>query len=406
MPDTRLLSRNPGLRELLAAQLISEAGTWLAYVAVTVAVYARTGSAAWVSATLLVGFAPNVLLAPVAGVLADRLPRRALLIGSDLSGALVFAAFPLATGPLQLVALAALAGAIAAISRPALQSSVPNLVREDDLERANAALQTTATLGLTGGPLLAALLVSAIGTGVVFAANALSFAISACLIARLPRERFQVARAVEESLRHAAAAGFRIFTRNRILTVLLASWVLACVGAGALNVGEILLAEQAFHAGTSGFGLLASSCGAGLMLGSWASARMLYGRNPLPVYAVGLAICALGDGAAALAPSIWVAAAFAAVGGFGNGLFMAGKNIVLQRAVPDALRGRAFALLYGSGDAAMGGGMIVAGLVGAGFGARTLWGLGAVAFALAAAAVLLAQPRRQLVAPALGEASL
>ena len=68
-----LIAANPALRNLLAAQFVSEAGTWIAYVALTVAVYQRTGSAAWVSAVLLAGFLPSVVLAPLVGRAVDRL---------------------------------------------------------------------------------------------------------------------------------------------------------------------------------------------------------------------------------------------------------------------------------------------------------------------------------------------
>jgi MFS family permease len=395
MVDKGLLARNAGLRGLLTALLISEAGTWIAYVALTVAVYAKTGSPAWVSVVLLAGFAPNVVLAPVVGVLADRVSRRRLLIVSDLCGAAVFAVAPFVVEAWQLVALAAVAGAAAAVFRPTLMSAVPNLVEESDLERANGALQTMSNLGLAAGPALAGVMVAATGTGIAFAANAASFAASALLVARLPGHRFQSADRGEESIGDAAANGFRIFTRNRMLAILLGSWMLMGLAAGAINVGEILLAKETFGAGTAGFGLLASCCGAGLVLGSFLSARLLEGRDSVRLYGAGLAVSALAFGGAAVAPALWVAAGLAICGGFGNGLLIAAKSVVLQRAVPDDLRGRAFALIFGCGDAAMGAGMVVAGIVAAAFGARALWGAGAVALALAALATLAAHPRRR-----------
>ncbi len=264
-------------------------------------------------------------------------------------------------------------------------------------------LQTTATAGLAAGPLVAGVLVATAGTGIVFEANAASFVVSALLIARLPGHRFQATRPAGPSTGRSATRGLSLFAHERTLRVLLVSWVLACLAAAAVNVGEILLAKETFGAGTAGFGLLASSCGAGLVLGSWASARALAGREPLSVFAAGLGLGALAFGAAAAAPSIWLAAPLALAGGVGNGLLLAGKTLVLQRAVADDVRGSAFALFYGAGSAAMGVGMILAGVVGAGFGPRVLWESGAVLLALAAAATLSARP---MLRPAHSESRL
>ncbi len=97
----KLIADNPGLRELLAAQLVSEAGTWIAYVALTVDIYARTGSPAWVSAVLLAAFVPTVVLAPVVGTLVDRMSRRTLMVASDLCSALIFTALAFVADPVR-----------------------------------------------------------------------------------------------------------------------------------------------------------------------------------------------------------------------------------------------------------------------------------------------------------------
>ena len=76
----RLISAHPVLRRLLVARLVSEAGTWIAYVALTVAVYDATKSPVWVSAVLLAGFVPAAALAPVIGRIVDRVPRESARI--------------------------------------------------------------------------------------------------------------------------------------------------------------------------------------------------------------------------------------------------------------------------------------------------------------------------------------
>ena len=88
---------------------------------------------------------------------------------------------------------------------------------------------------------------------------------------------------------------------------------------------------------------------------------------------------------AAVSPDIWVAAACAAGAGFGNGVLLAGRANTVQTLVPDALRGRTFALIYAGADAAMCAGMVLAGLALGVVGARGVWLAAAALIALAAA---------------------
>src|SRR5262249_59768551 len=105
---------------------------------------------------------------------------------------------------------------------------------------------------------------------------------------------FQVAPSGDEPVAEAATAGVKLLARERVLALLFGSWVLACLAGGVVNVGEILLAKATFGAGTAGFGLLASCCGAGLVLGSVLSPRLLDGRDSTLLYPAGLATAALG----------------------------------------------------------------------------------------------------------------
>src|ERR687895_1767329 len=103
------------LREVQSFRLLSLAtvgsafGTWLAFVALTIDVYDRTGSAVWVSALLIADFLPAIVIGLAAGALVDRLPRRRLMIASDLARFGIFVALPFANDPALVVVLAAAA---------------------------------------------------------------------------------------------------------------------------------------------------------------------------------------------------------------------------------------------------------------------------------------------------------
>jgi len=127
-----LLRKAPDLRLLFLASLASSVGTWLAIVALVVDVFDRTGSAPWVSALLVVEFAPLVLIGLAAGPLIDRLPRRRVLVAADLARAGLFCVIPFATSALQIVLLALAVGVATSAFRPAVYAGLPNLVEDGE----------------------------------------------------------------------------------------------------------------------------------------------------------------------------------------------------------------------------------------------------------------------------------
>ena len=390
-----LLRKSPALRAIVLSRLLSVAGTWLAYVALTVDIYARTGSGLWVSAVLFAGFAPSVAGAVLLAPLVDRLERKRLLIGSELVGVAVFVALVFTGSPLLVVALAGLAGLGAALFQPALAAALPNLVEEGDLTATNSLTQTVATAGLAAGPVLAGVLISAFGVRAAYAVNAGSFLVSAGLLARIPARKLHSERRLGEGHLRQLRDGAHALIDAPLLRSVLGAYVLSSAAAAGINVGEILLAKSVFHAGTLGFGLLASAGGVGLVCGSLASARVL-DRWPAPaVFAAALVLAGAGFAAAALAPTIRIAAVFACGAGIANGLFVAAVTLVVQRAVSDEIRGRVFALLGAGGETAMGLGMFAAGFVAA-TGARTLW-LAAAGLLVGAALVAARGARARLV---------
>ena len=155
-----LLREARDLRLLFLATLASSIGTWLALVALVIDVYDRTGSAAWVSALLLVEFAPLVVIGLMVGPLLDRFSRRLVLVVADLARVLVFCIIPFATGSLQIILLALVAGVATSFFRPAAYAGLPNLVSEGELPRANGLLQSAENATLAVGPVLGGLLVA------------------------------------------------------------------------------------------------------------------------------------------------------------------------------------------------------------------------------------------------------
>ncbi len=177
------------VRRLALARLISITGGAAAFAALNFTVYERTGSAAWLSASLLLTFGVSGVFAPLGGMLGDRFDRKRVMIASDLAGAACFLALAFVHEPVLLLALGFVAAVVEAPFWSASAAAVPNLVGKDDLAWANGLLQVGGNAGIMLGPALGGVLLAAIGPGMVFGANAFSFVVSAAIIATV-RGRF------------------------------------------------------------------------------------------------------------------------------------------------------------------------------------------------------------------------
>ena len=381
-----LLRKVQSFRLLALATLGSAVGTWLAFVALTIDVYDRTGSAVWVSALLIADFLPAILIGLAAAALVDRLPRRRLMIASDLVRVAIFAALPFANDATTIVGLAAIAGLATGFFRPALYAGLPNLLPDEDLPHANSLLQTIENLAWALGPVIGGVLVAAAGPESAYWINSVTFLLSAALLAGIPDRLLQAAPAVGRGYWADLADGYRLVRNSRALLTVLTAWNVIMLASAGVNVAEVVLAKEAFGAGDFGYGLLVGSTGVGLALGSLVAASLLESRAIGTVYATSIALVAVGMVGAAASPNVWIAAICVAVLGTGNGAAVVCNALLVQRGAPDELRGRAFTLLMSSNYVVLGIGMIAAGPLTDEVGPRAVW---AVAGALSAVAAVV-----------------
>lgn len=392
----RLLRDVQSFRLLALATLASAFGTWLAFVALTLDVYDRTQSAVWVSALLIADFLPAIFIGIAAGSLVDRLPRRRLMIASDLVRVAIFAVLPFANGPGAVVVLAAAAGFATGFFRPALYAGLPNLLPDEDLPQANSLLSTIENVAWALGPILGGLLVAATGPDAAYWINAVTFLVSAALLAGIPDRLLQKAQAAGRGYWRDLADGFNLVKSSRPLLTVLAAWNVVMLATAAANVAEVVLAKDSFNAGDFGYGLLVGVTGVGLALGSLFAGSQLEHRALATVYATSIGLVAVGMVGAAAAPDIWIAAVSVAVAGAGNGAAVVCNALLVQRGAPDELRGRAFTLLMSSNYLVLGIGMVAAGPLTNELGARTVWAIGG---ALAAGAALVGLALARGVSP-------
>lgn len=378
-----LLHRVRGLRLLFLAAFGSGLGTWLAFVALTIDVWDRTHSGAWVSALLIADFLPAIALGLTVGPLIDRLSRRRVMVAADIVRFFVFCALPFAQDATQIVALAAVAGFATGLFRPAVYAGLPNLVEDEELPSAQGLLQAADWMATVLGPLVGGVLVAATNPDWAYAINAVTFLWSAALILRIPSELLQLAKASTEGHWRDVAEGLKLIRGSRALLTVLLVWNVSMLGTAGINVAEVALAKVSFSAGDFGFGLMLASAGLGLVLGSLTVSSWVERRELPRVYVMGLGLMAIGIGAAAVAPNVWVAAVCVAVCGAGNGIAVVCNALLVQRGAPDHLRGRVFTVLMSSNYALLGLGMVLAGPLTDELGARWVWGISACIVAVA-----------------------
>lgn len=385
-----LLRSASGFRLLFFATLGSSLGTLLATVALVVDVKDRTNSGSWVGALMFVEFLPAVAVGLFFGPYLDRLPRRGVMIVSDLVRCAVFVTLPFADSAGQIVALAGVAGFTTGFFRPAVYAGLPNLVREDQLARANSLIQTSENVSWTLAPVLGGALVAVWGPDTAYWVNAVSFLVSALLIVRIPREKLQGALATSRGYLRDIGEGFSRVVRTRPLLTVLIVWTIALVGAAASNTAQVFLAKDTYSAGDFGYGLIFGCIGLGLAIGSFGAGTWVERRSVGSVYAGSILLQAIGIGAAAVMPNVWAALPCFVLSGIGNGTAVVCNSLLVQRGASDEFRGRVFTVIMSVNYAFYGASVLVAGPLTDSFGARWVYaGVGLLMLCAATIAYVL-----------------
>jgi len=396
-----LLRRNRGFALLFWATAGSAVGSYLAALALSVHVYDETGSGRWLAALLIADFLPIVAIGLTLGPLVDRLSRKRLMIASDLVRAATFTVLPFVDEPSAIVAVAAVNGIATGFFRPAVWAGLPNLVGDDEREEATSLLATVENVAWTIGPAIAGLLLASNGVDLAYWTNAVTFLLSAALVARIPAVALRSDERITKGHWRELSEGLGLVVRSRPLVTVLVVWSTAAVATACINVAEVIFARHDLGSGNIGLGLLVSATGVGLVVGSFFASSALGAFGMRRVYPAALGLMALGFGLASASPTIALAAVLAAVATVGNGAAVVCNQVLVQRGAPDAMRGRALAVLMSTYYAILGLSMAGGGLLVDAVGARASWAIASGIFLVAAAlAVVLTARLREAEEPA------
>ncbi len=340
------LSRNTPFWTLWTGQAISFLGSAVSSVALAILVFDRTGSGLDVAVMMLARNVP-ALAAPAAGVISDRLDRRLVMVAGNVSSAGLIGAVAL-TDTLPLIyALVALLALASGVTVPAGRASIPQLVRPEDLSRANSLHNIAWTSSLLAGSALGGILVAAVGVKAAFIVDAGSFMFSAALVSALPSLKAAAdGQEASSSFREELKEGFRFALTDRLTFTVICTGFLLVFFAGSVNPVSVVLAKDVLHGGDVGYGALRASWAGGMFVASaWLIAA---GQSVEPrwTYLSSLLLMSAGLGLAGSGPSIAWACGALALGGTGNGLDSVSMNTLLQGSSPGRMQARVFGLSY------------------------------------------------------------
>jgi len=355
----RSVFRNPGLRRVELALTGSMIGDWAFATAVTVWAYGVGGVTAvgvWTAIRLTL----MAVTAPVASMLADRFPRKSVMVSADLIRAVIITAAGLClvldTPAAPIFVLATLGGLLGTPFRCAQRALMPALANTpDELTASNGTGSTIESLSFFVGPTVGALLIAVTDVQTVFFLDAATFVWSMVLVLgiRVPKrdEPDRPARAEEddepakESFLSEVSGGFRAIVADRDLAVVI--WLVAAqtVVAGASAVFLVMMAVDVLGTGAHGVGYLNSVLGVGAILGGFLAIARATKHRLAQDMTVGVVLWA----APLLLVTIWASpvTVFAAVAllGLANPLVDVNMDTIVQRITPDAVMGRVFGAL-------------------------------------------------------------
>jgi len=340
--------RNYNYRLFFFGQMISLTGTWMQTIGQAWLVLDLTHSPLALGTVTMLQFLPVSLLVLFGGVIADKVPKRRLLVLTQtaaMTQALVLA-FLTWSGLIalwQIYVLAAMLGLTNALDNPTRQAFVAEMVGRDDIMNAVALNSSLFNSARLIGPALGGVIIAVVGVATAFFMNGVSFiAVIIGLLLMKPGLLYPAPRGGEGRLLGQLAEGLRYSLRTP--SILLILILMAAIGTFGYNFTVVLplLARNVLHVGSIGFGAMTSAMGVGSLVAALALATLRKtSQRTLFIGATAFAILL-----AAVAASHWYALTLVLLVALGVASisFTATANTSLQISAPDHLRGRVMSL--------------------------------------------------------------
>lgn len=331
---------DPEYRAVFVADGLSVVGDQVTRLAVALVVLERTGSAFAAAATYACAFLAWLVGGPVLSALADRLPRRRLMIRCDLARAALVLLLVVPGLPLWLLfAVLVVSGLLAPPFDAARSALLADLLEGDRYVVGNALSGAVNQAGQVGGFVAGGGLVLLLGTSGALLVDCSTFLLSALLLRLRVRERPLPPAEPSPSLGAELVAGARLVFGSPLLRGLL-GWGVLVAAVTIAPEGLAVSVAAELGGGALAAGLLTAAVPAGFLLGSWLVLRLPPDRRPV-LFPWLTALSALALAATPLLDAVWLVIALWVLAGTGTALQLV-ANAAFVQAVPPALRGRAF----------------------------------------------------------------
>ena len=355
----RLLRDNRDFRLLWFAQIVSELGDWFYAVAIYSLLLELTGEARSVGLAVVLQLLPQVFMAPMAGVINDRLRRRSVMIFADGARVFIVLAMLAVTSPSMVWLIWVLLfteTTMWALFEPGRTALIPNVVKgQEEIMLANALSSMTWSINLAIGSGIGGLIAWKFGRETVFVINAMSFVVSAGLLWAMKVNethnrglgRLRV-RDLFDYKPTAEGIGY-VKREPRMWSTLLVKAGMGLLGAHWVILpvyGERLFAWK--QSGTLSMSLLFGARGVGALIGSLLSGRLAKNQGERMRKGIfwGFLVVAAGYMALGGAGSLWTACLFVILGHTGTSLCWVYSTTMLHQMTEDRYRGRVFSADY------------------------------------------------------------
>lgn len=338
----RALLKNRDFLLLWAGQAVSGLGTWISYVGLNLYVYELFGSGKVLGAFMVARLLPAVFFGPAGGWLADRLPRRSLMMACDAARALLILGFLYAKSLPAFFALGLLLSALDKVFSAAQGALLPNLVAKEELLEANSAVKMTQSVITVLGPAAGGLLVAAFAYELVFILDSFSFLVSFVTLVLLSAGR----QAASKGTGAAPWAEFRavrdFFAAHLSLLFLTLLRVIDALGSGAFNTALPVFAKQLTVSRGAAYGWLVGAWALGELTGAFVVGPLAKraGVSRERLFGASVILMAAGMGLTFRCPSVGPALLAIFVGGVGDGVSNVLFQTALMQETPDAMRGK------------------------------------------------------------------
>ncbi len=332
---------------LWVGQLVSNLGDTIHYVALVVLVYRVSGSGLAVSSAVAFEIVPILLLGPVAGVVIDRLPRKAVLIGSDLARAALVLALAFTHELWLIYALTFLLASAGIFFNPAAQATIPAVVDKEALVAANSVGWLTGRLVQLLASAVGGGLVAWLGTTPAFLLNGATFVLSALAIStmHIPPHAGELSAQSKRGLGSYfgdALEGLRYARRDPFISRLLPVQALAALSVGATSALLVVLAERHLGLPPAGFAWLLGAIAVGGIIGSATLGALLREPGDARLLFVPYVVRGVGDVLIAVFTPLPAALLLMFLYGTMTSTGAVAYAALMQTRVPEGVRGRVY----------------------------------------------------------------